>query len=90
MALGKPVICYLRQDDLKFIPDAMKNELPLINASPETIYAVLKAWLTDRREDLAHAGRSSRAYVESWHDPIKTAKRLKDAYGKVCRHRNCA
>ena len=36
MALGKPVICYIREDDLKYIPKEMRDELPIINAN--TLY----------------------------------------------------
>ena len=35
MALGKPVICYIRESDLKFIPEQMKADLPIIDASPD-------------------------------------------------------
>ena len=80
MALGKPVICYLREGDLKFIPTAMREQLPMINATPETIYDVVKEWLTVRRESLPEVGRRSRAYVERWHDPLKIAARLKHDY----------
>ena len=80
MALGKPVICYIREADLQFIPAEMRQELPLINATPGTIYDVLKEWLTVRRDRLPQVGRQSRDYVETWHDPLKIAARLKDDY----------
>ncbi len=83
MALGKPVICYLREGDLKFIPPAMREALPIINARPDTIYTVLKEWLTTRRQELPELGRRSRAYVEQWHDPMKIAAMLKTEYEAV-------
>lgn len=76
MALGKPVICYIREDDLRFIPPGMKVDLPLILATPYTIYEVLKTWLTDRRHELREVGDKGRAYVERWHDPVKIAAKL--------------
>lgn len=83
MALGKPVICYIREDDLHFIPQEMQDDLPVINATPENIYLVLKEWLTLRRADLKEVGRASRSYVERWHDPLKIAANLKRDYEAV-------
>jgi len=83
MALGKPVICYIREGDLGFIPVRMRDELPIINASPETVYSVLKQWLTERRGELGDVGQQGRAYVEAWHDPLKIAARLKQDYEAI-------
>lgn len=80
MALGKPVICYLRQEDLRFLPREMRQNLPMINAEPATIYEVLKTWLTTRKVELRAQGLLSRAYVERWHDPLKIAASLKSDY----------
>jgi glycosyltransferase involved in cell wall biosynthesis len=83
MALGKPVICYIREGDVKFVPTEMRDDLPVIPASPDTISEVLKKCLTAERPALPALGRRSRAYVEKWHAPLKIAARLKDAYGMI-------
>lgn len=83
MALGKPVICYIRQDDLKFIPSQMQAELPVLQATPVTIYDVLKQWLTIRKCELPEVGRRSRAYVEKWHDSLQIADQLKHEYEAI-------
>lgn len=83
MALGKPVICYIREDDLKFIPAAMRTDLPLINATPPTLYETLKQALTTRRHELPVIGQRSRLYVEKWHDPLQIAAHLKTAYEAI-------
>ncbi|MFN8490933.1 MAG: glycosyltransferase [Caldilineaceae bacterium] len=83
MALGKPVFCYIREADLKFIPAAMRQELPLINITPDTLYTVLKDYLTVRRHELPALGQRSRQYVESWHDPLKIAAQLKAEYEAI-------
>jgi hypothetical protein len=75
MALGAPVVSYVREDDLDRIPAAMRAELPLIGATPDTVAAVLREWLTTRRHELRERGRQSRAYVERWHDPLALARR---------------
>ena len=83
MALGKPVIAYIREEDLKFIPTKMKDELPVINATPDTIYRVLKKYITVDKNKLVSIGKKSRQFVERWHDPIRIAKRLKRDYEKI-------
>jgi glycosyltransferase involved in cell wall biosynthesis len=83
MALGKPVICYLREEDLSFLPDKMRAELPILRADPRSIYAVLKDWLTAGPDRLREAGERSRAYVERWHDPLRIAARLRADYEAV-------
>ncbi len=83
MALGKPVIAYLREADLEFIPPEMRTDLPVISATPATIYHVLKEWLTVRRHELADVGRQSRAFVQRWHDPSRIAAVLKAEYERI-------
>jgi hypothetical protein len=80
MALGKPVVCYLREEDLGFIGAPMRADLPIIRAEPNTIYEVLKDYLVRRRSELAELGARSRAFVEKWHDPISIAALLKEDY----------
>jgi len=69
MALGKPVICHLRNDlvDLfsktGLIPE---SGLPIINASTATLKATLKG-LHLNRKDLPEIGRRSRKFVEEHH-----------------------
>jgi hypothetical protein len=73
MALGKPVIGFIRAADVAYVPPALGADIPVIQATPATIYTVLKEWLTVRRHELAAQGRRSRAFVEKWHDPRKIA-----------------
>lgn len=77
MALGKPVVAYIRQEDLDFIPELMRSELPIIQAEPSTIRDVLERILKAPRAELVEIARDSRAYVERWHDPIAIARRIK-------------
>jgi len=87
MALGKPVMCYLRDSDLGFVPETMRDELPIIRITPETVYDELKEWLTRRRGHLSDLGRRSRAFVECWHDPLRIAERLKNDYQRILQER---
>ena len=76
MALGKPVVAYIRDTDMKFIPPQMYDELPIIQAEPDSIYHVLRRVLETPRVDLWHLARKSRLFVERWHDPKEIAERL--------------
>jgi glycosyltransferase involved in cell wall biosynthesis len=80
MALGKPVVAYLRPEDLAFLPEAMRAELPVVSAEPATIYSVLKGLLGEPVTELVRLGEQSRAYVERWHDPRRIAARLMADY----------
>ncbi len=84
MALGKPVISYIRDQDLAFIPQEMRCELPIINANPTNIEDILGSWIANQKAALIERGLQSRAYVEKWHDPRKIAKEVcRDGYGAI-------
>ena len=76
MALGRPVVCNIRDDGLRFLPPGMAGELPLIRAEPGTLAAVLREWLTTRRHELPALGERSRRFVERWHDPRDVARKV--------------
>lgn len=76
MALGKPVLVYIRSEDLKFIPGEMAADLPVINVDPETIEKGLRQVLMMPRQELLALAKKSRAYVEKWHNPMKIASEL--------------
>lgn len=80
MALGKPVVVYIRDEDLKFIPNRMRQDLPFVQVTSETIKDGLWKVLTMPRDELLALGRRSRAFVERWHDALDIAKRIKSDY----------
>jgi glycosyltransferase involved in cell wall biosynthesis len=85
MALGKPVVVYIRHDDLQYIDPEMVADLPFIEAEPDTIEAVLEGVLTMPRTDLLALARKGRAFVEKWHDPEKIAARINADYVEALR-----
>lgn len=82
MAMGKPVMCYLREGDLRHIPEAMREEMPIINASPYTVYEKLRKVLDGELKLKALVG-ASRSYVENWHDCKKNARRVIEDYNEA-------
>jgi glycosyltransferase involved in cell wall biosynthesis len=79
MALGRPVLCYIRDSDLRFVPAEMAAELPIVRTTSLTLADDLRRVVLDAalRRDLGERGR---AYVEKWHDPLKIAGRLATLY----------
>ncbi|NOS86136.1 MAG: hypothetical protein HOP31_13415 [Ignavibacteria bacterium] len=69
MAMGKPVVCYIREDISAVSPE----EMPVINANPDNLYEVLKKILLNPSE-LIDAGIRSREYVEKYHNAKFIAK----------------
>jgi hypothetical protein len=63
MALGKPVIVYMRPD----IWEKEKSFSPLYNANPDNILDILRS-ICKNPGQLNERGKSSRAYVEKFHD----------------------
>lgn len=79
MALGLPVVAYLHDHDLARIPPQMRAELPIVNASPESLPGALAQLLEDPglRRELSRRGP---AFVRRWHHPLKIARRMFDLY----------
>ncbi|MBM7631564.1 glycosyltransferase family 4 protein [Geomicrobium sediminis] len=75
MALGKPVICYVREDLVSKFP----GKLPIINANPDTLTSVLRNFLM-KNNDWNKIGKESRAYVEQYHHVERIAKQMIDIY----------
>lgn len=85
MALGKPVVAYIREHDLGVLPEGMAAELPIVRAAASDLAEVLAELLTARRNELPELGRRSRTFVERWHDPLAIAARTKRAYEEARR-----
>lgn len=79
MAMGKPVAAYIRDEDRRFVPAAMWNEIPILRIDERTLEDDLARILADPQA-LVAAGQRSRAYVERWHDPLKVARALTAIY----------
>jgi len=82
MALGRPVVCFIRGSDLGFVPRGMRESIPVVNATPGSIKEVLRG-LIEERERLAVLGERCREYVEHWHDPMQIAKNMKTVYEEI-------
>ena len=79
MSMGVPVVAYLDAGNLLLIPAAMRAELPVVNASPDTLPAVL-ARLLDSPAERRELGERGMAFVRHWHHPVKIARRMLELY----------
>jgi glycosyltransferase involved in cell wall biosynthesis len=73
MALGKPVLCYIREDDPEDNPYG--EELPIVRVTPQTLAARLRELARDRGA-LPRIGAAGRAFVERHHDPRNVAREV--------------
>ncbi|MCC6534012.1 MAG: hypothetical protein IT531_15795 [Burkholderiales bacterium] len=79
MAMGKPIACYIRDEDLACVPEAMVRDLPIVRITPDTVVDDLAAVLSDRRR-LAELGERSRRFVLRWHHPRRIAAAMIRSY----------
>lgn len=78
MALGKPVVCYLRAEFLASFESAFpkfRGAIPVVNADVSTFKEVLRALALDEQER-RRRGRASRAFAEAFLNPSDNAVRL--------------
>ncbi len=72
MALGRPVVCHIRDDPPEDNPYG--ESLPIVRADPASLRDRLRDLARDR-ERLRELGRRSREFVERVHDPREVARR---------------
>ena len=82
MAMGKAVVAYLHPKDLLKAPVEMRKDLPIINASPETLVDTLINIMTGPI-DLMEPCRMGPLFVKRWHNPEKIARELINDYESV-------
>ena len=79
MYAGIPVACYVNDDHLRHVPEAMARDLPLLRVTPATLLDELRRFVRNRdiAVDLSVRGR---AFAECWHDPHRLARITEAAY----------
>lgn len=78
MALGKPVLCYIRKQE--YLPEWSK--CPIVNTNPENLYENLKKLILDK--DLRQKiGRKGREYVEKVYSLESVGSRLDKIYKSI-------
>ena len=78
MALGKPVVTYIRPDLVSTFP----SDLPIVNANPDTLYDKVKLLLENPALRL-NLGILGREYVKKHHDHHVVADQLISIYSQL-------
>jgi hypothetical protein len=89
MMLGKPVVCYLRDEWLQQMRPEVPgyvDELPVVNATPDTVRDVLVD-LIEHPEKRSEIGRRSREFAVRWHSAEAGARRFDKIYGGLLQGR---
>jgi glycosyltransferase involved in cell wall biosynthesis len=79
MALGKPVVTYLKPDVVERSAQGYGIRIPIVPATKETLVDALRP-LVEQPALRREIGAQSRAYVEQVHDIDRVADRLLDVY----------
>ena len=81
MALGKPVVCYLRPEWKTFFLSTFPKykSLPVVEANTETIYKALKM-LVSNKEYREQKGEDSRKFAEQHFDAAKNTHELEKIF----------
>lgn len=82
MALGKPVVTYLKPDVVEQAERAYGTKVPIVSATKETLVEALRP-LVESPARRREVGAASRAYVERVHDIDRIADRLVDIYSRL-------
>ncbi|MDD3080050.1 MAG: hypothetical protein PHH37_13260 [Paludibacter sp.] len=80
MAIGRPTCCFIRESYYEYIDYG--DRIPIINASPKTVYDVVKDLLINK-DQLPEIGLHSRRFVEEIHDLDKVTERLVKMYNQL-------
>ncbi|MCS7008007.1 MAG: hypothetical protein RMM28_01475 [Thermoleophilia bacterium] len=82
MALGKPVVGYLREDGVRRTEEAFGTRVPIVSTTRDALRATLEPLVASAAER-RRLGEASRAYVERVHDLERVADRLLDLYARL-------
>jgi glycosyltransferase involved in cell wall biosynthesis len=82
MALGKPVVSFLHDEAVRRTQDAFGVDVPIVNATKETLGHALRA-LVDSPDERRRRAEASRTYAEAVHDDERVADRLVDLYARL-------
>lgn len=76
MAMGKPVMCYIRKPDQYLL---FPGRCPMLSARADELVAVIADLVADRKK-LSGFGKAGRRYIEEHHSLEAFSKRLARAY----------
>ena len=85
LMLGRPVVCWLRPEWLEQMKPQIPEyvaELPVISATPDTVYETVVKLIEDR-EHREEVGRRGREFAVKWHSAAAGARRFDRIYSDL-------
>jgi glycosyltransferase involved in cell wall biosynthesis len=82
MALGKPVVTFLRDEAARRTQEAFDARVPIVRADKDNLVEALRP-LAESAAERRRIGAESRAYVERVHDLERVADRLLALYARL-------
>jgi len=76
MAMGKPVIAYVREDDLVHVDPSFAKDLPILSCKPDELEQTILRLTQTSRAELNQMGRNARNFVEKWHNPVLISEHI--------------
>jgi len=85
LMLGKPAVCFLRPEWIEQVRREVPGyveELPVVNATPETVHDVVAELIDDpaKRKELGERGRE---FALKWHSAKAAARRFDQIYSEL-------
>ena len=73
---------------MRFVPKAMLNELPMINADSNTLENKIISVMKMKHEERVTLVERGISYLKNWHDPRQITQRVVNDYKAVLSRRN--
>jgi len=83
MAIGVPVMCYLRKEDFRSLNPKMIQDLPIINVNRNNLEQKILDFLKLTDEEILELRRDNRRFVEKWHDVEEIAEQVLNHYDEA-------
>jgi glycosyltransferase involved in cell wall biosynthesis len=80
LAIGVPVMCYLREDDFNKVDPRMIDELPIINVTQSTLVEKILDFIAMSDLEIEALRRAGRIYVEKWHSIDEISEEILNYY----------
>lgn len=78
MALGRPVVAYLRDLDFEDLDQEFKSQIPVLSATSKTLVDGLTRVANLSASEMTEWALASREFVTKWHDPERVALNILD------------
>ncbi len=79
MAMGVPVMCWIREEDSLFLPKGLRADLPILSIHPENLARDIGHYL-QQKDMWQKWSDDSRKYVLKWHNPRRIAESMIKMY----------